>query len=740
MKDLGKSSSNTQELKSQPQDENACQQDKTNTTPTATTTVASVEDVVVEDVNDDDDDEDEEVDLALESDLQAATTAAALNLSLGSSGSLFTSPSRSGGANRFEHDSDSNTGNNTNNIIMHASKNNNNYNNISNINNNSNSNNNNISISNITNRFSPRQSPKQDIEVIEIFKSEIDKITAAAQQVSVVHISSKESSRKAASRHSSDAASSNVEHTQYMDKHLCELEQENMTDTTCDIEAYMANLKETSIETSDLNMDAADQQQNDSSLSPEPQTVVENTQQTVIADIESPPRPAVESDSTGTTTGTSEKSEDESEDGAAASVASSAAHVVIDKKVDKVFKSKSSDKISKTSKPISSGSNGSSSTSSVSSKAKPNKSPRQSIYVSPDRSKSQGSSPVRIIKIKSPRTSLSDQGKRLSVSSSRDSSHDRLSAGRRTPSPRRSSDGTGILKRSASPSGGILKRPLSPSKAKSPDRSCLKKLTPSHDCSLESLSPHLSPRNSVEYLSPDRSSCKMCQHHSPRNSFDSRSSEPNLDLPRSVLKSPRGSFESRSPDRNLGGARKRSASAHAHIDNGEAGSGGGSVGIGIKGKEAYYQYYPIYDNRTCSDHYVSVRRDSVTRPETSRRISKSLERSLSRDSTTSSSYRYGVSPEHIYTINTSDSSGPIRSQSAENAFASYRYEAAAAIAAQSAEQYYQHQQYVPQTHMPQTSYNIYHEPQCPHDRPYQLSSSAPEHTTCMDCLYQKRPS
>ncbi|XP_046808142.1 protein still life, isoform SIF type 1 isoform X6 [Lucilia cuprina] len=663
MKDLGKSSSNTQDFKSQ-QDENACHE----------TAVAS------------DDDE-----LALESDLQAATTAAALNLSLGSSGSLFTSSSLSGGSggSRMEHDSDSNSGNN-----MHAPKNNNNNNNSNNI-----------------NRFSPRQSPKQDIEVIEIFKSEIDKITAAAQQVSVVHISSKESSRKTSSRHASDSANNTVEHTQYMDKHLSELEQENLTETTCDIEAYMANLKETSIETSDLNMDTGDQQQNDSSLSPEPQTVVENTQQTVIADIESPPRPSLESDSTGTTTGTSEKSEDESEDCATAATVVSAAHVKIDKKVDKVFKSNSS-------------------TSSASSKAKPTKSPRQSIYVSPDRSKSQGSSPVRIIKIKSPRTSLSDQGKRLSVSSSRDSSHDRLSAGRRTPSPRRSSDGTGILKRSASPSGGILKRPASPSKAKSPDRSCLKKLTPSHDCSLESLSPHLSPRNSIEYLSPDRSGCKMCQHHSPRNSFDSRSSEPNLDLPRSVLKSPRGSFESRSPDRNLGGSRKRSASAHAHIDNGDGGN---------KGKEAYYQYYPIYDNRTCSDHYVSVRRDSATRTDSTRRVSKSLERSLSRDSTTSSSYRYGVSPEHIYTINTSDSSGPIRSQSAENAFSSYRHEAAvAAVAAANTDQYYH--QYGPQTNVTSTPYTIYHEPQCPHDRPYQLSSSAPEHTTCMDCLYQKRPS
>lgn len=660
MKDLGKSSSITQELKS-PQDENACHE----------TAVAS--------------DEDE---LTLESDLQAATTAAAFNLSLGSSGSLFTTPS-GGGSSRIENESDFISGN-----ILHASN----------------------------SKFSPRQSPKQDIEVIEIFKSEIDKISAAAQQVSVVHISAKESSRKYSSRHSSDIENNTDEHTQYMDKHLSELEQEKLTETTCDIEAYMANLKETSIETSDLQMDGADQQQNDSSLSPEPQTVVENTQQTVVADIESPPRPSVESDSTGTTTGTSEKSEDDSESG------TSAAHVVIDKKVDKVFKSKSSDKIPKTSKSPSNGSNGSSSTSTSSSKTKPIKSPRQSIYISPDRSKSQGSSPVRIIKIKSPRTSLSDQGKRLSVGSSRDSSQDRLSSGRRTPSPRRSSDGAGILKRSASPSGGILKRPPSPSKAKSPDRSCLKKLAPSHDCSIESLSPHISPRNSVEYLSPDRSTCNMCQHHSPRNSFDSRSSEPNLDLPRSALKSPRGSFDSRSPDRNLGGSRKRSASAHANIDNGEK----------TKGGEAYYQYYPIYDNRTCSDHYVSVRRDSVNRSDSNRRVSKSLERSLSRDSTTSSSYRYGVSPEHIYAINSSDSSGPIRSQSAENAFASYRHEAAAAAVA--ADQYYHYSPQSNATPIPTNPYGIYHEPQCPHDRPYKMSSSAPEHTTCMDCLYQKRPS
>lgn len=681
MKDLGKRSSISEDLKSPEEKDNVA---------FATATVEDDHDDDDNDDNNDNKDVDDDDVLTLETDSQAATTAAALNLSLGSSGSLFTTPS-CGSSNPRNESADSQfiSAN-----VLHATA--------------------------PPGKFSPRQSPNRDVEVIEIFKSEIDRISAATQQVSVVHYSGKESSRKSPSSRIVAECVMDESSTLYMDKHLSELQQDRLTETmTCDIESYMANLKETSLEATDLQIESGDQQQNDSSLSPEPQTVVENTQQTVTADIESPPRPVPESDSTGTGTyTTSEKSEDESE--GAPSTSSASHHVVIDKKVDKVFKSKSSDKIAKTSKTSSSGSNGSSS-GSTGSKSKP-KPPRQNIYISPDRSKSQGSSPVRIIKIKSPRTSLSDQGKRLSVSSSRDSSQDRLSTGRRTPSPRRSSDGGGILKRSASPSGGILKRPSSPSKSKSPDRSCLKKLTPSHDCSIESLSPHLSPRNSTEYLSPDRSAtCTMCQHQSPRNSFDSRSSEPNLDLPRSSLKSPRGSFESRSPDRGYGGSRKRSVSAHANIDNLQK----------TKTAEAYYQYYPIYDNRTCSDHYVSIRRDSDAMH---RRASKSLERSMSRDSTTSSSYRYGVSPERIYTINnTSDPiNAPMRSQSAENTFSAvnYRHDPMPT-------QYYH---LGPQTSTLQQQYGLCHEPQCPHDRPYQLSSSAPEHTTCMDCLYQKRPS
>ncbi|XP_069967268.1 protein still life, isoform SIF type 1 isoform X15 [Bactrocera oleae] len=641
--------------------------------------------------------------------LQAASVAAAFNLSLGSSSS---------GSGRVIYTTNNVTGT-TSGLTSRGSGNGNNHN---------------LHCVATPKRLSPRQSPKADIEVIEIFANELSQLTAA-QQVSVVHHSAKESSKKSSSSRQASVSSSGsgsgsssngasaASHTHVVDKHLSDLEHEQLSDTTYDIAAYMANLKEQALESQDLQMDAQDQQQNDSSLSPEPQTVVENTQQTVVADIESPPRPATESDSTGTTTGTSEKSEDESED--ARRLAKH--HVIIDKKVDKVFKSKSSEKAQKSS------SGSSSSIASTGAKPKTTKSPRQSIYISPDRSKSQGSSPVRIIKIKSPRTSVSDQGKRLSVSSSRDSSADRLSSGRRTPSPRRSSEGSGILKRPASPAGGILKPPPSPSKSKSPDRSCLKKLTPSHDCSVESLSPHISPRDSIEHLSPDRAGSSLCQRHSPRSSFDSRSSEPNLDIPRSSLKSPRGSFESRSPERC---SRKRSQSAHSSFENGQRAAA-------LAANEAYYQYYPIYDNQTCSDHYISAAttthmpRDIGTNTST-RRLSKSLERSTSRESTTSSSYRYGVSPERIYTINTMGASaGPLRSQSAENAFAHYAYDPHTG----------QHYQMPPPqetiaTAAPPAAFMYAHEPQCPHEHmsAYQLSSSAPEHTTCIDCLYQKRPS
>lgn len=553
-------------------------------------------------------------------------------------------------------------------------------------------------------RQSPRQSPKQEIEVIEIFESESERL-AASQQVAVVHQHPRGTAESQHKRRERDAnngsATGHVTESdatmRFMDKHLCELEQEDLAAGICDIAAYMANLREKAFEPADAGEEAADQQQNDSSLSPEPQTIVENTQQIVTVDIESPSsRPATESDSTGgNTTGPSERSGDETEDEPTSSLASHI--VVIDKKVDKVFKAKSPERAT------------------AAAGAKPKSGKRQSIYISPDRCKSQGSSPVRIIKIKSPRNSVSDQGKRLSICSSRENSQDRLSGGRRTPSPRRSSEGGGGILKHTSPGAGILKPPASPAKSKSPDRSCLKKGGASHVCAMEptttTLSPRISPRGSVDHLSPDRAS--ICQRHSPRSSFDSHGgSDHNLDVPYG----------------GSGGSRKRSMSAHGSFETGNK-----------PHAQETYQYYPVYDNQTCSDHYVAAA------PTTSRygsgngrsRLSKSLERSTSRDSTTtSSSYRpYGVSPERNYVVY---SSGPLRSQSAENTFSQPIYDA---LPRQAPQQYMPMVSYMQDMDM---GYGQPPPPSCPHDPAqqavYQLSSSAPEYTTCIDCLYQKRPS
>lgn len=622
-----------------------------------------------------------ESELESESEAHAAQVAATFNLSLGSSGSLFATSSSSSTATTTTTEPDLTatlTTTSTTTLTQSHSQ----------------------TMRHLSPRQSPRQSPKQDIEVIEIFESEAERL-AASQQVAVVHQHPAGGKRRERDGETDATA-------RYMDKHLSELEQEDLVAGTCDIVAYMASLREKAFEPGDGAEEAADQQQNDSSLSPEPQTIVENTQQTITVDIESPSsRPATESDSTGTTTGPSERSGDETEDEPTSSIASHI--VVIDKKVDKVFKAKSPERAT-----AAAGGGGG---------AKPKSGSRKSIYISPDRCKSQGSSPVRIIKIKSPRSSVSEQGKRLSICSSRDNSQDRLSGGRRTPSPRRSSEGGGgILKHTTTPGAGILKPPASPAKSKSPDRSCLKKGGPSHVCAVETvtastLSPRISPRSSVDHLSPDRAS--ICQRHSPRSSFDSHGgSDHNLDVPYG------------------GGSRKRSMSAHGSFETGHKAHA-----------QETYQYYPVYDNQTCSDHYVAAA------PTSSRysRLSKSLERSTSRDSTTtaSSSYRgYGVSPERSYVVY---SSGPLRSQSAENTFSQPIYDALP------------HRQ-APQQYMPMVSYlqelqdMSYGQPppqsqlppmpslpmhSCGHEptqSSYQLSSSAPEYTTCIDCLYQKRPS
>ena len=150
----------------------------------------------------------------------------------------------------------------------------------------------------------------------------------------------------------------------------------------------------------------------------------------------------------------------------------------------------------------------------------------------------------------------------------------------------------------------------------------------------------------------------------------------------------------------------------------------GSFDAAQKQPDPYYHYYPIYDNQTCSDHYVtasSMRRDSGPTSTGHRRISKSLERSTSRESSTSNSYRYGVSPERIYTINTT--TGPVRSQSAENAFARYGMNDMGIYEQSSSSSQHGHYGMMP-----------------PQMHPSEAINRALEHPTCVDCMYQKKPS
>lgn len=355
-----------------------------------------------------------------------------------------------------------------------------------------------------------------------------------------------------------------------MDKHLSSLEGDTINrSNTCDISKYMANLKEKHMESMKLT-EMRDQKS---------------------SDLET----------------TSNKKSSESEQ----SSSDVDTTVVIDSKVDKVFKSEKSDK-------------------NQSQKSDKNslKSPRSSISMSrsPDRAKSTGNSPVRIIKIKSPKS--------VSRDSSKDRSPDRFER-------RRSSEG-GILKRSVSPkpetscsssssSTGILKRFPSPiSKSRSPERSCRKSLSPGN--SIDSRSPdrnRLSPQRSTDSRSPDQRFYSR-DSFSPRNSFDSRSSDPiNLYLPKSAMKPSYSHFESRSPDRSYNNGRKRSSSVHSSLDK-------------SKSPEPSYQYYPINHSHSPEKHR--------------KRLSKSLERTSSKENV----YRYGLSPERVY------QKGPIRSASSES--------------------------------------------------------------------------
>lgn len=387
-----------------------------------------------------------------------------------------------------------------------------------------------------------------------------------------------------------------------MDKHLSELSKDNNLNKsdTCDIAKYMANLKEHHMEIQH-QLDSNCIIVNDDKMSDSETTVIE-----------------VVSQNSRISDSSDEKSSDEKNSKISTSV--------IDKKVDKVF-------------------NGDKSKSSTPKKIL--KTTRSSIELSrsPDRAKSNGNSPVRIIKVKSPRNSV-DSGKRLSVSrsNSKERSPDRTDKNniKRSVSPKKQTDG--ILKRSLSPkasfdqenvinnlnNGSILRRANSPSKGKSPERSCLKKtLSPRNSIECRSPDPDrlhpqhsISPRNSIDSRSPDRSvKLHIRSSSSPRSSFDSRSPD------RSYLKSPRTSFDSRSPDRSR---RSLSASARSSFESNKSSDRG------------YYIY--------SSSPYRSESR-SPDRQRTSKSLDRSPQESF--DSRYSSHDHY-------------DHPGPVRSYSAEN--------------------------------------------------------------------------
>lgn len=522
------------------------------------------------------------------------------------------------------------------------------------------------------------------------------------------------------------SSSYNDEHTitdtTVMDKHLCALEDNSISKTdTCDIAKYMANLKEKHMESEQLDYNtivitttkptitsAAITTSSSSSSSTTisdnidkllskqqiQQQITEQHQRDVA--VAKAAAAAAATAAATTTTAVSEKSDTASTTSSSSSGSNSSTNaskfkksysrqqqsdeitlVVIDDQIDNkptrqtISTTPTHDKTVKTKSEQ------------QSQKHNNMKTLRRSTHLthSPDRSKSTGNSPIRIIKVKSPRNSI-DSGKCLSVSrdNSKDRSPDRHS-GRQSVSPRRSSEG-GILKRTASPkptsstdnygtivsssSSSILKRSPSPS-----NRKCL------------------SPGNSIDLRSPDRNRL------SPHSSFDCRSpdrrtsyqqptsySEPNLEMPRSALKSPYSSFESRSPDRS--GPHMRSLSAHSSLDK-------------SKSPDLYsYPYnYQYYGSAATSPQRATT---ATAATKYQQRQSKSLDRTSSKDSNSSGgAYRYGLSPERVYHIE------PSRSQSAENAAAYLRYEMAAA-------------------------------------RSNESITKSIEHPTCVECLYSRKPS
>jgi hypothetical protein len=241
-------------------------------------------------------------------------------------------------------------------------------------------------------------------------------------------------------------------------------------------------------------------------------------------------------------------------------------------------------------------------------------------HKSPDRSRSTGSSPVRLLHVKGTGTNTGAMKKVT------DTSKDKLL------NARKHSD-SGILKRSTSPKSktspscltpnGILKRSLSPANSKSPDR---KSLSPCN--SIVSKSPDYGHRISKSGSnSPDRISTKYLNHSLfPSESFDSQFSENTYNQNLSV-KNQRRRSGSKSPDR-----RSLSASAKSSFDSNRS-----------------YDREIFYSNLLANQESCSIEN-----PETCyRRKAKSLDRHMKntlnhRMSSTSPDYsqQYGLLKSH----------------------------------------------------------------------------------------------
>lgn len=382
---------------------------------------------------------------------------------------------------------------------------------------------------------------------------------------------------------------------QVMDHHLRDLVTDhiNRTNTIFDIAQYMANLKEKHME-SELKLDFNNCKQIRKSITNNGKITDDNSR----------------------TPDDNVKQLSEEDD---------ASQIVIDKRIDKPFKSGGK---SKNKEPLEAKHHHHQQQQKRQQQQKhhTSKSPRQSVQLiqSPDRGQSINS--IKLVKVETATRNSIDSGKRIRVSLSRDNSRDRS-----TSRVRRASEG-GILKTIYSNetqafSPGILKRSFS-IKSKSPERqdslSSRKSLSPG--TSFDSRSPdhyRLSPHSSFDNRSPDRHSSESCyaeidfrNHYHRKHPSDTRSNQ--------------SSFESRSPDHD----RLRSLSCHSN----------------------FMLSHPNHD--TPCNYYPNSQYYARSPERRGKRLSKSLERPKNNYYAYRSS---GLSPERIYCIGM-----PIRSQSAEN--------------------------------------------------------------------------